>query len=148
MSSQSFSQLITVNLEYSGIKITKQCSDINCVKSICIRGWSGPHCAIFWVNIGTCSIYAAKCNGINKPDCPLYNQCQITNIIYKAKITTNLRNYHEKVYYGTSEGTFKQLYGNHKKSLNHEKHRTDTDLSKEYWRLIYSKQNPKYNFTF
>ena len=33
-------QLITVNLQYNGIKITKQCSDVNCVKSVCIRGWS------------------------------------------------------------------------------------------------------------
>ena len=33
---------------------------------------------------------AVKCNGINKPDCPLSNQSQITNIIYKAKITSNL----------------------------------------------------------
>ena len=33
---------------------------------------------------------AVKCNCINKPDCPLSNQCQITNIIYKAKITSNL----------------------------------------------------------
>ena len=31
-SSQVFSQLITVNLQCSGIKITKQCSDVNCVK--------------------------------------------------------------------------------------------------------------------
>ena len=51
---------------------------------------------------------AAKCNFINKPDCPLSNQYQVTNIIYKAKITSNLQNYHEKLYYGTSEGTFKQ----------------------------------------
>ena len=41
MSSQSFSQLITVNLLYNDIKITKQCSDVNCVKSVRIRGWSG-----------------------------------------------------------------------------------------------------------
>ena len=33
--------------------------------------------------------------------------------------------YHEKIYYGTSEDTFKQRYGNHKKSFNHEKHRTE-----------------------
>ena len=47
MSSQSFSQLITVNLQYNDIKITKQCSDVNCVKSVCIRGWSGPHYVTF-----------------------------------------------------------------------------------------------------
>ena len=38
MSSQSFSQLITVNLKYNGIKRTKQCSDVNCVKSVGIQG--------------------------------------------------------------------------------------------------------------
>ena len=83
---------------------------------------------------------------INKPDCPLSNQCQITNIIYKAKITSNLRNYHEKIYCETSEGTFKQRYGNHKKSFNHEKHRTDTELSKEYWKLKELKAQPQVQF--
>ena len=78
---------------------------------------------------------AVKCNCINKPNCPLSNQCQITDIIYKAKITSNLRKYHQKIYYRSSEGTFKQRYGNHKKSFNHEKYRTDTGLSKECWRF-------------
>ena len=76
-----------------------------------------------------------KCNCINKPDCPLSNQCQITNIIYKAKTTWNFQNYHQKIYYGSSEGTFKQRYGNHKKSFNHEKHRTNRELWKKYWKL-------------
>ena len=76
---------------------------------------------------------AVKCNCVNKPDCLLSNQCQITNIIHKAKIKSNLWNYHEKIYYRTSDGTFKQRYGNHKKSFNHEKHRRDTELSKKLW---------------
>ena len=46
---------------------------------------------------------AVKCNYINKPDCPLSNQSQITNMIYKAKITSNLRNYDQKIYYGTAK---------------------------------------------
>ena len=87
-----------------------------------------------------------KCNCINKPDCPLSNQCQITNIIYKTKITSNLQNYHEKTYCGTSEGTFKQRYGNHNKSFSHEKYRTDTGLSKEYWRLKELKAQPQVKF--
>ena len=78
---------------------------------------------------------AVNCNCINKPDCLLSNQCQITNIRYKRKITSNVRNYHRKLYYGTSEGTFKQRYGKYRKSFNHEKHRVDTELSKEYWTL-------------
>ena len=58
---------------------------------------------------------AVKCNCINKPDWPLSNQCQIMNIICKAKCRLNFSNYHEKIYYRTSEGTFKQCYGNYKK---------------------------------
>ena len=41
---------------------------------------------------------AVNCNCINKTDCPLSNQCQITKIIYKANISSNLRNYHAKIY--------------------------------------------------
>ena len=33
---------------------------------------------------------AVKYNCTNKLDCPLFNQCQIRNIIYKSKITSNL----------------------------------------------------------
>ena len=73
---------------------------------------------------------AVNCNCVNKPDCSPSNQCQITNIIYKAKITSNLRHYNRKIFYRTNEGTFKQQYGNHKKSFNHKKPRTDTELSK------------------
>ena len=68
------------------------------------------------------------------------------SLIYNAKITSNLWNYHEKIYYGTSEGTFEQRHGNHKKSLNHEKHRTDTKLSKEYWRHKELKAKPAVQF--
>ena len=65
------------------------------------------------------------------------------NILYKTKITSNLRKYHEKIYYGTSYSTFKQQYGSHKKSLNHENHKTDTELSKEFWRLKEFKAQPQ-----
>ena len=41
----------------------------------------------------------------------------------------------------------KQRYGNHKKSFNHEKHRTDTELSKEYWRLKELKAQPQVQFS-
>ena len=59
-------------------------------------------------------IQAVNKNCINKPDCPLSNQCQIRNIIYKAKITSDLWNYHGKIYCRTSKGTFKQWHWNHK----------------------------------
>ena len=87
-----------------------------------------------------------NCNCINKHDCPLDNKCQTTNLIYKAKITSNLPNYFYKIYYGTSEGTFKVRYANHKKSFKFEKYRTDTELSKEYWRLKELNAQPQIKF--
>ena len=74
-----------------------------------------------------------KCNCINKPECPLNNECQTTNIVYKAKSTSNLENYKEKVYIG-SEEKFKLRF-NHKKSLMHHKHQKETELSNELWKL-------------
>ena len=45
---------------------------------------------------------------MTKPDCPHFNQCQITNIRCKPKVTSNLQNYHGKIYCGISKGAFKQ----------------------------------------
>ena len=87
-------------------------------------------------------------NCINKPDLPLSNQCQITSIIYKTKITSNLRNYHGKIYYGTSEGAFKQRYGNHKKSFNHEKLRQIRNFRRNTGDVKNSEHNFKYDFIF
>ena len=75
-----------------------------------------------------------------------FNQCQVTNIICKTKITSNLRNHHWKIYYGTSEGKFKQRYGNHKKLFNHEKYRTDTELPKRNRRIKELKVQPQVQF--
>ena len=88
-----------------------------------------------------------KCNCINKNNCPLDNKCLTTNLIYQAKITSNIPNYQHKIYYGTSEGTFKVRYANHKKSLNIERYKTDTELSKEYWRLKELNAEPQIKFS-
>lgn len=40
-----------------------------------------------------------------------------------------------KTNYGIAEATFKLRYANHHKSVNHEKHKCDTELSNEYWRM-------------
>ena len=61
MSSQAFSQLITVSLQHNGIKIRKQSSDFKCVKNFrgyfrgyyLIQGWFSPYYTTFWLNTGT-----------------------------------------------------------------------------------------------
>ena len=57
MSSQSFSQLVTVNLKYNGIKIKKQCFDVNYVKIIRIRGLNANTCFVSLILIPEYNIY-------------------------------------------------------------------------------------------
>ena len=57
------------------------------------------------------------------------------NIVYLANITANIPGQKEKVYLGVSETTFEVCYGNHKKSFTKQRHKNDTELSKEYWKI-------------
>ena len=90
---------------------------------------------------------AVKCNCINKPDClqpmPNYEHNRPSKIYIKPSKGKYYGTAHERLYYRTSKGTFKQRYRNYAKSLNHEKHRTDAELSKEYWRLKELKAQPQ-----
>ncbi|PIK41358.1 hypothetical protein BSL78_21790 [Apostichopus japonicus] len=63
------------------------------------------------------------CNCRKKDTCPLNGNCQASNIIYKAEVKTTDNC---KTYIGLTEPPFKLRYGNHKMSLNHEKHQNAT----------------------
>ena len=76
-----------------------------------------------------------KCNCNNKNECPLNGECTTSNVLYEAKINSNLRNYTEKVYKGITAPIFKARYGNHKKSFNHVKYYNESELSKEVWKI-------------
>ena len=76
-----------------------------------------------------------SCNCRNKNNCPLDGKCLTPNIIYEAQITSNQRNYKQKVYIGTAETDFKHRFNNHTKSFNLEHYENDTELSKEYWTI-------------
>ena len=91
---------------------------------------------------------AVKCNCINKPDCPLSNQCQITNIIYKAKITSNLRNYREKIYTEPAKvylNSVMETIRNHSIMKNIGQIQ---NFRRKTGDLKNSKHNLKYNFSF
>ena len=53
--------------------------------------------------------------------------------MYKASVSTPTKPI--KVYYGITEGPFKERYRNHTKSFRHMKYRADTELSKYVWDL-------------
>ena len=76
-----------------------------------------------------------NCNCRNPDECPMPEVCTTPNILYEATVTANLPNYGEKIYKGISEPPFKDRYGNHKKSFQHSKYKSETCLSTEIWRI-------------
>ena len=84
-----------------------------------------------------------SCNCANKDTCPLSNIFQMKCIIYEANIDWNIAGYKQKCYLGSCEATFKDRFGNHKKSFNHLKHKNDTELSKEFWEIKKRNGTPK-----
>ena len=84
-----------------------------------------------------------QCNCIKKETCPLNNKCLTENIAYEAKIESDLPNETLKFYIGISEGPFKKRYANHIKSFNHIKYETETELSKQYWKIKKNQGQPK-----
>ena len=76
------------------------------------------------------------CNCREDPDgCPMPGECTTPNLLYEGNITSDLPNYGEKIYKGISEPPFKNRFGNHKKSFNNIKYKTETCLSKEVWNI-------------
>ena len=70
-------------------------------------------------------------------------KCLSKAIVYKATVKTD----NAQVYYvGITGGTFKERYGNHKKSFKHEKYSKDTELSKHIWDL--KKRGTQYEITW
>ena len=84
-----------------------------------------------------------NCNCRNKDNCPLPDSCQTKCIIYQANIDCDIAGYKQKCYLGSCETTFKDRFGNHKKSFNHLKHKNDTELSKEFWEIKKRNGTPK-----
>ena len=62
-----------------------------------------------------------NCNCRNKDTCPLLKSCQTKWIVYQANIDCDIAGYKQKCYLGSCKTTFKDRFGNHKKSLNHVK---------------------------
>ena len=82
------------------------------------------------------------CNCVDKAKCPLSQNCLVNNIIYKVVLTSTNPHYKENIYFGTAKTTFKLQYSNHQRSFKFLKHKIDTELSNEEWRMKKSGQTP------
>ena len=82
------------------------------------------------------------CNCRNSNLCPLENKCLTKSIVYKASVTEENSN-DTKVYIGSTSTTFKERFGNHKKSIANPLYASNTELSKYVWSL--KEKNKEYN---
>ena len=64
-------------------------------------------------------------------------------MVYQANIDCDIAGHKQKYYLGSCETTFKDRFGNHKKSFNHSKHENDTKLSKNFWEIKKCSGTPK-----
>ena len=75
------------------------------------------------------------------------NETGINNFNCRNKDLSNIdcgiSGYTQKCYLGSFETTFKDRFGNHKKSFNHVKHKNDTELSEEFWEIKECNGTPK-----
>ena len=67
------------------------------------------------------------CNCRKKEECPLNNECLRSNIVYRAKVTTEDAT---KEYIGCTSNTFKERYTTHKQGFNHAKYAKRCELTK------------------
>ena len=88
-------------------------------------------------------IWINNCNCRNKDTCPLPRSCQTKCTILQGNIDCDIAGYKQKCYLGSCETTFRDRFGNHKKSFNHVKHKNDTELSKEFWEIKKRSGTPK-----
>ena len=89
------------------------------------------------------SAQARTFNCINKSKCFLNNKCLSNKVLCKANITSTIESYRNKIYYGISETKFKSRYADYRKSFKNRKHKTDTELSNEIWKLKEQQQKKK-----
>ena len=80
------------------------------------------------------------CNCRDKPSCPLNGECQTTELIYVASITSGPT---KKEYTGMSAPPFKSRHANHMTTTRYEKYSSSTEFSNYIWNL--KKSNAQYD---
>ena len=69
----------------------------------------------------------------NGPECPMDGQCLKESMVYRADVLVTGAVNETRFYLGQCGGKFKTRYGNHLKSLRHERYKDETALSSYIW---------------
>lgn len=86
---------------------------------------------------------ADPCNCRVKAICPLQGDCQTTNVVYQAEVSSNNE---KKTYVGMTANTFKSRHTNHQSTFRHEKYINSTELSKHAWDLKHQSRDFEINW--
>ena len=84
-----------------------------------------------------------SCNCRVKECCPLNGKCLTSCLVYKADLVSEDA---KKVYYGACEGSFKERWGNHKKSFKNPRYKDESKLSQHVWEL--NEKKKKYEISW
>ena len=77
----------------------------------------------------------STCNCRDPELCPVDGKCLATGSLYEASLSADIPRYEEKKYKGIAETALKLRIKNHEKSFNHQKYKSDSALSAEYWNI-------------
>ena len=84
------------------------------------------------------------CNCRDKDNCLLQENCLISNVVYKAEVSTT-DNTETKLYIGMTSKQFKQRFNNHKKSFRDQTYSKEKELSNYIWDLKLKGRKPVIN---
>ena len=80
-----------------------------------------------------------RCNCQDPSQCPLPGKCTITNLVYRASVTSTGA---VEKYVGLTANTFKARYGGHKQDFGKTEGRTKTTLAGHIWTLKDQNEEP------
>ena len=92
------------------------------------------------LNSGPEDIGGKLCNCQKKSECPLEGSCLLSNVVYRAEISTTEGD--KGIYIGTTGNSFKERFRGHKSSFKMSSRRNSTELSKFYWKLSDEGKSP------
>ena len=72
---------------------------------------------------------------INKDKCPLKGNFLFKNVIYKVKVESKGP---DKIYIGSTAGSFKDRYANHKHTFKNINKKQSTRLSDYFWSFVFT----------
>ena len=84
---------------------------------------------------GNTNVTERRCNCRNPNQCPLDGDCLAKEVVYEATVNSDLPRYEPTIYKGITERIIKERIKEHRKTFNNRKYISESELTKEIWRI-------------